>query len=221
MASSSPRVVCFDLGGVVVRICRSFEEAILAAGLPLRELPSNERSRTAQRDLVAQHQLGMIDGSRFFSSLAQAIGHAYSPDELGRIHRAVLRGEYEGVSELIASIRPAGPVTACLSNTNDDHWRELLQLPSLRALDVRHASHLWGLAKPDPAMYRRFERELGVSPGEILFFDDLEENVAAATGLGWDAVRIDHTVSTAPQISRALADRGVVIDAAAPKPQPH
>ncbi len=63
--------------------------------------------------------------------------------------------------------------------------------PAFRALLHRGASHLYGLVKPWPEIYRRFTRELGASPGEILFFDDREENVIAARAEGWRAERID------------------------------
>lgn len=218
MAPPAPRVVCFDLGGVVVRICRSFEEAILAAGLALRPLPSDDWSHAAQRDVVARHQLGWIHGPDFFAGLATAMRDVYSADELVRIHRAVLRAEYDGVTELIAGINRAGLVTACLSNTNHDHWTELVEMPSLRLLHARHASHLWGLAKPNAAIYERFERELAVTPASILFFDDLRENVAAAQARGWDAVKIDHAGNTAAQMGEALAARGVVIGGGASTP---
>ena len=216
--SSPPRIVCFDLGGVVVRICRSFEEATLAAGVPLRRVPVDESARSRQRHLIAQHQLGSLDGRSFLASLAEALDHTFTVDELDRIHRAILRDEYPGIVETIAAINALGITTACLSNTNDDHWDELVTMPALRAMHALHASHLWGLAKPDAAIYRRFELERRASGREILFFDDLDENVTAALSLGWDAVRIDHTGDTAAQVREALATRGVDLSAAATAP---
>lgn len=211
MESVAPRIVCFDLGGVVVRICRSFEEAILAAGLPLRRVPADAASRARQQDLISRHQLGTLDARAFLLGLAGALDHVYTVDELARIHRAVLRGEYPGIADAVAAINRRGLRTACLSNTNDDHWDELVALPALQAMHARHASHLWGLAKPDAAIYRRFERETGAAGREILFFDDLDENVAAARAVGWDAVRIDHAGDTADQVLAALAARGVAV----------
>lgn len=205
------RVVCFDLGGVVVRICRSFEEAALAAGVPLRRIPNDAEALRRQRDLVERHQLGHLGAHDFHRALASALGEVYSTDELARAHAAVLRGEYPGIEATIRLIGAAGLTTACLSNTNDDHWDALLAMPALQAMHARHASHLWGLAKPSEAIYRRFEREIAARGEEILFFDDLEENVRAARSIGWDAVQIDHGGDTAEQVRQSLADRGIVL----------
>ncbi len=203
------RLVCFDLGGVVVRICRSFEEAALAANLPLRRVPDDERARATRRELVERHQRGELASADFHRALASAFESVYSPAELALAHAAVLRGEYPGITDTIRAINAAGLRTACLSNTSDDHWQVLTEMPALRSLHARHASHLWGLAKPDASIYRRFERETGMAGRAILFFDDLEENVESALRLGWDAVRIDHTGDTAEQVRAALTSRGV------------
>ena len=48
-----------------------------------------------------------------------------------------------------------------------------------------------GLRKPEPEAYARVAALIGVHPREILFFDDLAENVAAAIDAGYQAVRVD------------------------------
>ena len=72
-----------------------------------------------------------------------------------------------------------------------------------------HARHLLGLLKPGVEIYRAFERQTGFGPGEILFFDDLAENVQAARAVGWHAEVIDHTADTAPQIAGHLQRHGI------------
>ncbi len=44
-----------------------------------------------------------------------------------------------------------------------------------------------GLAKPDPAIYAHADSVYGTEPGQVLFFDDRADNVAAARAHGWDA----------------------------------
>ncbi|MFO0828040.1 MAG: HAD-IA family hydrolase [Phycisphaerales bacterium] len=209
--SASIRVACFDLGGVVVRICRTFEEAVLSSGVPLRHAPDDKAWMARARGLMDAHQLGQLSGESFHRAMSDALSGLYTPQEFERIHAAVTRDAYANIESTIRAIRAAGIVTACLSNTNDDHWRVLVEMPALKALDHRFASHLWGVAKPNEAIYRRFERELGVRGDEIVFFDDLPENVAAAGALGWDALLIDHAGDTASQVTAALRARGITL----------
>ncbi|MEO1535088.1 MAG: HAD-IA family hydrolase, partial [Planctomycetota bacterium] len=83
------------------------------------------------------------------------------------------------------------------------------RFPVARLLEHRHASHLLGIAKPDAGIYARFESETGYDGSEILFFDDLAENIEAARERGWHAEQIDHTGDTAEQVARCLAAYGV------------
>jgi len=80
----------------------------------------------------------------------------------------------------------------------------------LTLLDHRLASHELGCAKPGSEIYTIFSKTLEIEPSDIVFFDDLAENVGAARAMGWDAVPIDYTGDTASQMRQALASRGVV-----------
>jgi len=203
------RMVCFDLGGVVVRICRTFEEAALAAGVPLRDRLAFARVAEGLERLLALNQLGEIEPPDLHRRMSETVDGLYAPHEVAAIHAAVLQGEYPGMAELLARLGGCGVATACLSNTDPHHWAELERLPALRALHHRHASHLWGLAKPHEPIFRRFEREFGLAGREILFFDDTAANVDTALRLGWDAVLVDHAGDPALQVALALRARGI------------
>lgn len=56
-----------------------------------------------------------------------------------------------------------------------------------------------GVAKPDPRAYEICARQLGVRPGDVLFFDDKEDNVRAAREAGMKA-----EVFTAPEQVREV-----------------
>ena len=43
------------------------------------------------------------------------------------------------------------------------------------------------LIKPEPAIFELAARRFGVAPGELVFFDDVPANVAAAHAAGWQA----------------------------------
>lgn len=208
---SDTGLVCFDLGGVLVRICRSWEEGCHAAGVDVDRPWSPADSDGARHAIVAAYTVGAIDDDEFFSSLETLAGGVYTAAEFRRIHDAWIIGEYPGADLLVRELADAGLTLACLSNTNAAHWRTMLGWPTLRSLHHRHASHEMALAKPDPAIFREFVARRAVEPRRIVFFDDLPENVDAAGRAGWDAVRVDHTGDTAGQVRRALASRGLIL----------
>jgi len=203
-------VVCFDLGGVVVRICRSFREGCLAAGVPLRRDLDREVDRRALAALVHRHQRGALATGDFHREMSVLLGGQHTPEELARMHEAWILGEYEGVADLIDEVHAAGIDTACLSNTNDAHWAAMRGLRAFDSIRHRHASHEIGLCKPDPAIFRAFESRTGFDPSGIIFFDDLIENVMAAGAAGWRAELVDPDRPTAPQIEAALVRHGVL-----------
>lgn len=211
----SIRLVCFDLGGVIVRICRSFVEGCAAAGLPARAPRETiDASREDRRRLSDLHQVGHLPCDHYFDAVSRAMGGLYSPDEVRRIHRAWLLGEYSGVGALVEDLHRSGPIrTGILSNTNHDHWREMLQTPRFSTpglIQHRHASHLLGHAKPGMEIYHAFERAVELPGAAILFFDDLPENVEAARTAGWHAHRVDPDADTAAQMRGHLRGLGLL-----------
>ncbi len=201
---SSPLLVCFDLGGVVVRICRSWAEGCTAAGLDVRDPPRWQASRPARAALTLAWQTGRIGGATFASLMSAAVEGLYSPAEIMAVQRAWLLGQYEGIGAIVERLHAAGVDTAVLSNTNHEHWCRMGDFPAVVRIRHQLASHLLGLSKPDRAIYRALERQTGYSGTEILFFDDTPENVAAARDVGWRAEVIDPAADPAAQIRSAL-----------------
>ena len=211
MVSRHPvKVVCVDLGGVVVRIRRSVAEALHAVGVPgylLDSISDDEMSRL--REVNARHQRGELSWSDWLAGAHAVLERHIDRDTIARSHDAILVGEYPGVARALGAIRSAGAVTACLSNTNDRHWSALLELPALGEVEHRHASHLLGCEKPNEAIYRAFERATGFAGEDILFLDDIDMHCDGARACGWNVVKVDHERDTAAQILAAARAHGV------------
>jgi len=207
--TAPPRVVCFDLGGVVVRICGSFLEGARAAGIePAVDLDATI-DRQALGRLVHEHQSGSLPCEQFHERTSELVGGRVSAEQMRRVHDAWILGEYEGVAPLIDALHASGVESACLSNTNASHWRAMHGMPAFDRIRHRHASHLLGLCKPDARIFRAFERATGFEPASIVYFDDLVPNVIAADAAGWRAELVDPSRPTVPQIRAALERRGV------------
>jgi FMN phosphatase YigB (HAD superfamily) len=219
MSSNGIKLVCFDVGGVLVRHCRSWQEGCAAAGLPVRAGTDSPQASAVRRGITARFMAGRLGEAEFYGEMAAATGGLYSAEEIWRLHEAWLQEEYAGVAEVVTRLVEAGRVaTGVLSNTNAPHWGRICgdgpecaaRYPSVAALGNRHASHLMGMAKPDPEIFRAFERRVGVSGSEILYLEDLPENQAAAKAAGWRVCAIDHTIETAPQLEAVFKEHGLV-----------
>ncbi len=207
------RLVCFDIGGVVVRICRTWAQGCAAAGMDVRDPSLWQTSGPGRRALILQYQTGRIDGPTFADRASTLVGGLYSPVEIMGIHHAWLLGEHERIADLVDCLHWAGVDTAALSNTNHEHWVRMGDFPAVMRIHHHLASHLVGLHKPDPQIYHRLEQQVGHAGSEILFFDDSPENVTAARAVGWRAEWIDPAGDPAAQIAEMLGVYGVDVSA--------
>lgn len=207
-------VVCFDLGGVVVRIHPDWGAAAAAAGLA-GALPRTWSSRevvAAWQEAHLAHHRGDLCSAEYFERVARLSEGHYGAPDVERIHRGWLIEEYAGMAAIVERLAVSGYRTACLSNTNEEHWSQMLDeegYPAVRALELKLASHELRLLKPEPEIYAAALARFRCQPHEVVFFDDLIENVQAAQQCGWNAIRIDPTGAPAAQVMTALRELGV------------
>jgi HAD superfamily hydrolase (TIGR01509 family) len=198
-------LVCFDLGGVFIRLQPDLASACRDAGVEFRGGWEHLASDAPRLELIERYQVGAIDCETYYDAMSDLSAGRYAPEEIEAIHRVWVIEPYAGIDALLDEIESTGLATACLSNTNASHWRWLGNVAPFTRLQHRHASHLLGFHKPDERIYRAFEREVGHAGGSILLFDDLAENVATARRLGWQTHRIDPTGDTVAQMRQVLS----------------
>jgi FMN phosphatase YigB (HAD superfamily) len=203
------QLVCFDLGGVVVRTCHSWAEGCRNVGLDVRG-DVNAAIAPGWGDLNADYQSGRITHTVFSERFSAMISGLYTAEEVRRVHRAWILGEYDGIGAVVDALHDAGLESAVLSNTCEVHWELLPRYPAFTRLRNRLGSHLLGVRKPDEAAYRAVEEHTGFAGAEIIFFDDRVENIAAARDVGWNAVQIDPLGSTAEQVRAGLVAQGAI-----------
>jgi HAD superfamily hydrolase (TIGR01509 family) len=203
-----PSLVCFDLGGVFIRLQPDLASACRDAGVEFRGGWEHLASDAPRLALIERYQVGAIGCGDYYRAMSDLSSGRYTPAEIEAIHRVWVIEPYAGIDALLDELDDAGIATACLSNTNASHWRWLEGVAAFNRLPHRHASHLLGFHKPDERIYQAFERQVGRPAGEILLFDDLPENVAAARQLGWHAHQIDPQGDTAAQMRRLLLAAG-------------
>ncbi len=199
-ASQGRKILLFDLGGVLV------ENAIF------QELPRLLREPVAETELydrwleseaVQMFERGELDEAQFGRRFAEEWRLAVEPEVFLEAFAGWPRGPYPGVIEMLARLRPRYRL-AYLSNCNSLHWRRLEGM--LGHVDHAFASHLFGVVKPDPEIFRRVLAELACEAGEICFFDDSLKNIRAAKAAGFEA---HHTIGFTA-LERAIESLGLL-----------
>ncbi|HEX3150984.1 MAG TPA: HAD family phosphatase [Gemmataceae bacterium] len=114
------------------------------------------------------------------------------------------------VADLIPRLKRAGYRLVLASNTNEAHYAHFRQQfkDVLDHFDAISLSHEAGARKPEPAFFAYTHGLAKCEPGECLFVDDLEANIAAARAFGWHAIHLTHF----DDLTKGLRAAGVHVD---------
>lgn len=192
MPAPNIQLVCFDLGGVLIRLCDGWEHACELAGVtPSKPITDDDKKQLVK--LVHREEVGGLDDGEFFTRASPLLG--LPPHDAKAMSDAWMRGPFAGIDTLIDTLNAAGLMTACLSNTNGNHWRAMSDPAHRNALPLdklqhRFASHLVKDRKPNPSIYQHVEQATDTPGSSILFFDDSAENIQAASAQGWQTCHV-------------------------------
>jgi putative hydrolase of the HAD superfamily len=181
------RGVAFDYGRV---ICFSPPESVLdelaaLAGLERKILEPLMWSRREDYDR------GLVNGPDYYRALLDTRG--IRPDrrvleEMAALDLQGWTGINPGTVALMEDIKKAGLKLGILSNMPHDFLAFARKtLPVFSLPDAGIFSCELGSVKPEEAIYRALLDALGCRPGELVFFDDMPENVEKASVLGINA----------------------------------
>ena len=194
--------VVFDYGGVLSQppyagIVR--HEAAL--GLP----PDTLRQFLREEHPVYDEFLtGRLPGRDFMKAIGAHVEEAYGIRlDLGAVAAAMAFDVEPRMIALLHELHGTVKLGILTNNVKEAAWRD--QVP-VELVDVIVDSSAVGLRKPDPRIYEQLLAELQVAAGEIVYFDDLEENLPPARALGIIAFHF----RDADECRRQLADVGVL-----------
>jgi len=201
-----------DVGGVLTGdIFVSFDAYCARMGLDGLSFRDLYFGSAEAKDLLHRLEIGAIDADEAQPRLAQILG---IPQERSDDLFAGLYADLEYIPEMtraVEALRRHGVRTGVLSNS---WWYPMYDRPFYaRAFDVQVVSGKVGVRKPDPAIFERGVRELGVAPQRIVFVDDFEENLPPARALGMTAVLHDpHAPErTVAELERLFDVSGLVL----------
>ena len=93
---------------------------------------------------------------------------------------------------------------ACLSNTNQTLYDHFLSKQTITAsFDHKFFSHETGLIKPEPEAFHNVLRKLVLDPKQVMFFDDNQINIEAATAMGMEARQVNSPSDVIGELIRA------------------
>ena len=107
--------VVFDLGGVIIRIHHSWQEAAAVAKVECHSDPALDptKHRAAEfKKLVSEHQRGILSHDIFCEGVSELTANLLSARDVARIHQSVIVGAYEGVEQLVLDLKQRGIYTA-------------------------------------------------------------------------------------------------------------
>ena len=150
MKSHGIQLICFDLGGVMVRLASSWQDILQRAEIDASLFDEDLYRNAEFFEVYINYETGRASEDQFFARVAEITGLRL--EAAAALYHAVLVEPYPGIDGLLDRLQGTAVQTACLSNTNATHWRVLtcpgpLQLP-LHRLDHHFTSHMAGHRKP-------------------------------------------------------------------------
>lgn len=220
MSTPKIRFVYFDLGNLLVTFDRdraSRNVAGLFASDPTDADIAIADERMRINEMHNALETGTITEAQFSQTLREAYRFEIEQVSDAAIMRAIsdMFTPIESMTDVLARVRATDTPIGILSNTCDAHWSWVdSQAYGVMAgpFDVVVLSYQAGSMKPDRVIYavaeKRAAEYAGVNPNEILFVDDREENVSAASRFGWNA----EVCLGGEAVEKVLVDYGVLTE---------
>jgi glucose-1-phosphatase len=174
-----------DLGNVVVQV--DWEPFFKYLESQVGPSARDKKTKFLKSSLFHDFEFGSIGPSEFASRAGRMFELTAPEDDFYEAFCKIFPGWMPGMQELLATLSEYGPFY-CLSNTNEVHISFLKEtMPDLNRFTKLFLSHEMKRRKPYPGIYRDVCKLIPCGPKDLVFFDDLPENVAGAKKAGLHA----------------------------------
>ena len=201
MTNQLIKAVLFDYGGVIAE--EGFRNGLLAMaheqGLDI-DLTLNVAKRAVYDSGFV---LGWGTANEFWTIMREGCGLKGGDSVLTQriLEGFVLR---PWIIELVQQLHEQGYITGILSDQT--HWLDWLNERDhfYDVFDHVFNSYNMGKGKRDPGLFNDIAEQLVLSPAEILFVDDIENNVTRAQSAGWQTIHYVDKLSFLEMIDKLL-----------------
>ena len=204
-----PKMILFDLGRVLADLGSPSERMRLRIG------DEEFWDLWLSLPIVQRFERGDIAPDEFLSRLAQELGIREDPRDFRQRFLDWHPRLYPGAESLISSLSTECGL-ALLSNTNILHWGQIRTITSV----FQHFEHLFlsfeiRRIKPERGAFDIVLEGASVAANDILFLDDMDQNIAAARRAGLQAVQVNGSA----EVLAALSDAGFDTSGVHPRPE--
>jgi epoxide hydrolase-like predicted phosphatase len=179
------KVILFDLGRVLMHI--DFEAFPNALGLKTND----QRSQFDQTKIqihIREYETGRISTDKFIDSLFEIFQRKFSKEDILNAFTAIIVADNQEIIPFVNKVRKHYRI-AVLSNTCECHWNKVIQVSSLiKIFPHLYTSFYLGVMKPDKSIYIKVCAAMNIQPNEVLFIDDLKENIDGAILSGMNGI---------------------------------
>lgn len=199
--SSPNTVILFDLGRVLMHI--DFDAFPNALGLTTTEARLQFDQRLIQHN-VRLYETGRMSTDEFIEALYNIFQQQFSREKLLDAFNRIIVEDNQEISPFIETVRKHHRI-AVLSNTCACHWEKVMKISSIiKLFPDLFTSFSLGAMKPDMIVYDKVCTTLHVQPNDVLFIDDLKENVEGAVRAGMNGIIFSNTEQLKSDFNRLI-----------------
>ena len=139
----------------------------------------------------SEYDRGAVSFREYYKKIFSRLGADVSDSVIDEL-RAIDHDSWKNINnetvKLMEEVKNAGYMLGILSNMPHDFlsWARK-NIPVFALPQVSVFSCEAGIIKPEPGIYKKLLSEAGLEGNELVFFDDVEENVKGARALGIEA----------------------------------
>lgn len=201
--------IIFDLGGVLIDI--DFDKTFAAYERISGENRQNIKESQTLYNTYIDYELGKINSAEFRDNIKKGLKINTDDTIIDNAWNALLLDFNPTAINLINRLKPNYTI-GLLSNTNEIHFsrcnskiREQKLSENLISLfDNLFLSYEIGLRKPSPSIYQHVIKHLKCQPQEILFIDDLKENIESAQKTGMKTIHLINNKTIADLVLKEI-----------------
>ncbi len=178
------RIVLFDLGNVILYI----DFGAFWRDLGFIQTEETTPFTDGYKSLTLKYETGYISTDEYLNGLRTVFKNKFTAAQLEDAFSCIIQQPVEGITDIVKRVS-AGNQTALVSNTNEIHYKLCLKkFEGLKSFQKNYLSYQLKIMKPAPGFYDAIIKDQGIFPSQMLFIDDIAENVEAAKSAGMQAI---------------------------------